>query len=195
MGEEKGGGGVIYLQLYLSFVQVGLFSIGGGYAALPLIQNQVVELHPWISLAEFTDLIAIAEMTPGPLAINAATFTGIRVGGVLGGLVGTLGFVTPALVIVSIMGFVYYRYKGLTLLQSILSSLRPAVVALIAGAGLSILGQVLFADGMTLETVNWIGALLFCLGFFLLRKFKLSPILVMALCGAISLLLGLVGLA
>lgn len=185
---------MIYLQLFLCFVQVGLFSIGGGYAALPLIQNQVVELNHWITMAEFTDLIAIAEMTPGPIAINASTFTGIRVAGILGGMVGTLGFVTPSLVIVSVMGFVYYRYKGLTVLQSILSSLRPAVVALIAGAGLSILGQVLFADGMTLEALNWIGGLLFCLAFFLLRKFKWSPILVMVICGAISLLLGLVGI-
>ena len=184
---------MIYLELFWSFVKVGLFSIGGGYAALPLIQNQVVELHPWITLGEFTDLIAIAEMTPGPIAINSATFVGIRIGGVLGGLVGTLGFITPSLVIVSVMAFVYYRYKGLTLLQSILSSLRPAVIALIAGAGLSILGQVLFADGMTQEAVNWMGGLLFCLALFLLRKFKCSPILVMVLCGGISLLLGLIG--
>lgn len=186
---------MIYWKLFCCFVQVGLFSIGGGYAAMPLIQNQVVELNGWITLAEFTDLIAIAEMTPGPIAINAATFVGIRVAGVLGGLVGTLGFLFPSLVIVSGMAFVYYRYKGLPVLQSILATLRPAVVALIAGAGLSILGQVLFADGMTLDTVNWIGALLFCLAFFLLRKFKFSPILMMALCGAISLLLGLVGMA
>ena len=90
---------MIYLQLLWCFLQVGLFSIGGGYAALPPIQSQVVELNQWITLAEFTDLIAIAEMTPGPIAINAATFVGIRVGGVLGGLVGTVGFLLPSLVI------------------------------------------------------------------------------------------------
>ena len=183
---------MIYLDLLWCFLQVGLFSIGGGYAALPLIQSQVVELNQWITLAEFTDLIAIAEMTPGPIAINAATFVGIRVAGVLGGLVGTAGFLLPSLVIVSLMGFIYYRFQGLTLLQSILSSLRPAVVALIAGAGLSILGQVLFGGGMTLETVNWVGGILFCLALFLLRKFKCNPILVMVLCGGLSLLIGLV---
>ena len=185
---------MIYLELFWCFIQVGLFSIGGGYAAMPLIQNQVVELHHWITLAEFTDLIAIAEMTPGPIAINAATFVGIRVAGVLGGVVGTLGFILPSLVIVSLMAFVYYRYKGLPVLQSILSSLRPAVVALIAGAGLSILLQVLFGGAeMTAANLNWVGGLLFCLAFFLLRKFKFSPILVMALCGGLSLLLGLLG--
>ena len=183
---------MIYLQLLWCFLQVGLFSIGGGYAALPLIQSQVVELNQWITLAEFTDLIAIAEMTPGPIAINAATFVGIRVGGVLGGLVGTVGFLLPSLVIVSLMGFVYYRWKGLTVLQSILGSLRPAVVSLIAGAGISILLQVLFGGGeMVPANLNWVGGLLFCLAFFLLRKYKLNPILVMVLCGAISILVGL----
>ena len=187
---------MIYLDLLWCFLQVGLFSIGGGYAALPLIQSQVVELNRWITLAEFTDLIAIAEMTPGPIAINAATFVGIRVGGILGGLVGTAGFLLPSLLIVSLMGFIYYRWKGLTVLQSILSSLRPAVVALIAGAGLSILLQVLFGgEGMTMENLNWVGGLLFCLAFFLLRKFKRNPILVMVLCGGLSLLLGLAGMA
>ena len=72
---------MIYLQLFISFLQIGLFSIGGGYAAMPLIQNQVVELHPWLTLQEFTDLITIAEMTPGPIAVNSATFVGIRIAG------------------------------------------------------------------------------------------------------------------
>ena len=187
---------MIYWKLFLCFVQVGLFSIGGGYAALPLIQSQVVELNHWITMAEFTDLIAIAEMTPGPLAINTATFVGIRIAGIGGGLVGTLGFVFPSLIILSIMAFIYYRYRGLTVLQSILASIRPAVVALIAGAGLSILLQVLFGGGtMTAENLNWVGGILFCLAFFLLRKFKLSPILVMAICGGISLVLGLLGIS
>lgn len=69
---------MIYLQLYLSFLQVGLFSVGGGYAAMPLIRSQVVELHPWMTLQEFTNLITIAEMTPGPIAVNCATFVGLR---------------------------------------------------------------------------------------------------------------------
>ena len=70
---------MIYLQLYLSFLQVGLFSVGGGYAAMPLIRSQVVELHPWMTLQEFTNLITIAEMTPGPIAVNCATFVGLRI--------------------------------------------------------------------------------------------------------------------
>ena len=87
---------MIYLQLFLSMFQIGLFSVGGGYVAIPLIQHQVVELHGWLSATEFTDIITIAEMTPGPIAINSATFVGIRVAGIPGALVATFGCVLPS---------------------------------------------------------------------------------------------------
>ena len=137
---------MIYLQLFLSFLQVGMFSIGGGYAAMPLIQSQVVELHSWLSMGEFTDLITIAEMTPGPIAVNSATFVGIRIAGIPGAMVATLGCILPSCFIVSLLAYIYYRYKGVSAIQSVLSSLRPAVVALIAAAGCSILQLVLFGD-------------------------------------------------
>ena len=82
---------MIYLQLFWSFLQIGLFSIGGGYAAMPLIQAQVVQNHPWLNMSEFTDLVTIAEMTPGPIAINSATFVGIRIAGIPGALIATFG--------------------------------------------------------------------------------------------------------
>lgn len=183
---------MIYLELLWSFIQVGLFSVGGGYAAMPLIRQQAVVLHPWLSMGEFTDLITIAEMTPGPIAINAATFVGIRVAGVGGALVATLGCILPSLIIVSALAYVYNRYKGLSALQSVLGSLRPAVVALIASAGLSVLGQVAFQGrAMALGSVNWLGLGLSAAAFFILRKYKWNPILVMALCGAVGLGAGL----
>lgn len=125
---------MIYLQLFWSFIQIGLFSIGGGYAAMPLIQAQVVQHHAWLTMSEFTDLITIAEMTPGPIAVNSATFVGIRIAGLPGALIATFSCILPSLFIVSLLAFIYYRYKSLSLLQSILASLRPAVVALIASA-------------------------------------------------------------
>ncbi len=88
---------MIYLQLFLSFLQVGMFSVGGGYAAMPLIQSQVVEQHGWLTMQEFTDLITIAEMTPGPIAVNSATFVGLRIAQVPGAIIATLGCITPAL--------------------------------------------------------------------------------------------------
>ena len=103
---------MIYMQLFFSFLLVGLFSIGGGYAAIPLIQAQVVQAHAWLSMAEFTNLVTIAEMTPGPIAVNAATFVGIRIAGVPGAVVATLGCIFPALILVSVLAYVYRRYKS-----------------------------------------------------------------------------------
>ena len=101
---------MIYLQLFLSFLQVGMFSVGGGYAAMPLIQSQVVEQHGWLTMQEFTDLITIAEMTPGPIAVNSATFVGLRIAQVPGAIIATLGCITPALFFVSllILGAAYF---------------------------------------------------------------------------------------
>lgn len=183
---------MIYLQLFLSFLQVGLFSIGGGYATMPLIQNQVVELHPWLTLQEFTDLITISQMTPGPIAVNSATFVGIRIAGIPGAIVATLGCITPALILVSLLAFVYNKYKDISVLQNVLSCLRPVVVSLILGAGLSILALVLF-NGQTpdVQVMDWIGTGSFVVAFVLLRKFKWNPILTMCLCGAAELVLHL----
>ena len=182
---------MIYLQLFLSFLQVGLFSIGGGYAAMPLIQSQVVGAHGWLTMNEFTDLITIAEMTPGPIAINAATFVGVRIAGPSGAVVATLACILPSCFIVSLLAFIYFRYKRLSALQSVLASLRPAVVALIAAAGLSILRVVAFGDrSVSLQSVDWIGIAIFAAAFVLLRKLKWNPIWVMALCGCARLGLG-----
>ena len=184
---------MIYLQLFLSFLQIGLFSIGGGYAAMPLIQSQVVEKHGWLTMNEFTDLITIAEMTPGPIAVNSATFVGIRIAGLPGAIIATFGCILPSIIIVSILAFVYYRYKGVGMLQSVLKSLRPAVVALILSAGLTILIHVVFGgQSAALANVEWHMLVIFCIAFFLLRKFKLNPILVMTLCGVAGLIVGLV---
>lgn len=181
---------MIYFSLFLSFLQVGMFSIGGGYAAIPLIQSQVVGLHGWLSLSEFTDLVTIAEMTPGPIAVNSATFVGTRIAGLPGALVATLGCILPSCFIVSLLAYIYYKYKELGALQSVLSSLRPAVVALIASAGLSILGLVAFSGAApAFSATNWVGVCLFAGAFFVLRKFKWNPILVMSLCGALGLVL------
>lgn len=176
---------MIILTLFVSFLQVGLLSVGGGYAAIPLIQQQAVERWGFISLAEFTDLVTIAEMTPGPIALNAATFVGIRAAGTAGALAATAGCVLPSVVIASLLALVYRRYAGLSLMQSMLACLRPAVVALIASAGLSILFQVIFGgETVSAEHVQVIELMLFGAAFALLRRAKLSPIFVMLLCGA-----------
>ena len=171
-----------YLDLFLSFFQIGLFSFGGGMAAMPLIQAQVVDRHGWLTMAEFTDLITISEMTPGPIAVNSSTFVGTRIGGTLGAFVATFGCILPSCLIVSLLAWLYFRYQNLSYIQGTLKGLRPAIVALIASAGLSILTLALQgANG-----INWLGALLFLAAFLVLRKWKTDPIYVMLGCGVLG---------
>ena len=181
--------------LFVSFLNIGVFSVGGGYAAIPLIQQQAVDLHHWLTLTEFTDLITIAEMTPGPIAVNSATFVGIRLAGLSGAIVATVGCILPSCLIVSMLAYLYFKYKTLRLMQDTLSCLRPAVVALIASAGLSILMLVLFGEEQAaLGAVRWTGASLFAAALFVLRKWKPNPIVVMLMCGGIGVLLHALGI-
>ena len=139
------------LDLFLCFVQVGLFSIGGGYAAMPMIQAKAVEYYHWLTMSEFTDLMTIAEMTPGPITVNSATFVGIRMAGIPGALVATMGCILPSLIIVSLLSWLYEKYRSMDAMQAVLACLRPAVVALIASAALTILRVVVFAGGYQRE--------------------------------------------
>ena len=172
---------MIYLQLFLSFLQIGMFSFGGGYAAMPLIQGQVVTAHHWLSMEEFTDLITISQMTPGPIAINSATFVGQRLGGMTGAIVCTLGCITPSLIIVLLLSWLYYKYKNLDIVQGVLGGLRPAIISMIAGAACTIFILAVFNSdlaGIQLDHFHGILFLLFAVGLFLLRKFRLNPILI-----------------
>ena len=183
---------MIYLELFWCFFQVGLFSIGGGYAAMPLIQTQVVDQHAWLTLNEFIDVITISQMTPGPIGINSATFVGIKIAGIGGALVATLGCVLPSCIIVLTLAHFYFKYQNLTAVRGILNGLRPAIIAMIASAGLSILLSASFAGGVlpaSLADVSWIGILLFLAAFFILKKWKLNPVWVMIGCGIIGMFL------
>lgn len=174
------------LSLFLSFVQIGLFSFGGGMAALPLIQDQVVQKYHWLTLSEFTDLVTIAEMTPGPIAINSATFVGKRIAGVAGSVVATLGCILPACIIVFVLAFLYFKFKSLKAMQGILSGLRPAVVAMIACAGMSILKMAVFDGVFAANSFNLFAAVLVLVSVFVLRKWKVNPIFVMLGCGVLG---------
>ena len=179
---------MIYLQLFLSFLQIGTFSFGGGYAAMPLIQGQVVQLHQWMTMSEFTDLITISQMTPGPIAVNSATFVGIKIAGIPGALVATLGCILPSCIIVTILARLYLRYRKMDMLQGILGTLRPAVVALIGSAGVLILISAFWGSTqqIALEHTKWHLAVIFLICFWLIWRKKKNPILVMVLAGVIN---------
>lgn len=182
---------MIYLQLFLSFLQIGCFSFGGGYAAMPLIQEQVVIRHQWLTMSSFADLVTIAEMTPGPIAVNAATFVGTQIAGPAGAIIATIGCILPSCVFVTLLAYIYTKYRSLSVLQGTLASLRPAVVAMIAKAGVTILISAFFMDGtftLARENVSLRMILYFAAALILLRKGKLNPILVMVLCGICEVL-------
>ena len=180
----------ILLQLFFAFIQVGLFSVGGGYAAIPLIQNQIVDIHGLMTLPEFTDLITIAEMTPGPISINSATFVGMRLAGIPGVLLCTLGCILPSCIFVTVLAHFYLKYQKMAMLQGVLGSLRPAVVAMIFSAGLLILVPALFQSGAVsflAGNFNIRMAVWFAIALFLLMKLKWDPVLVMVLTGVMEL--------
>jgi len=180
---------MILAQLLWSFFQIGLFSFGGGYAALPLIQNQIVDIHGWLTLQEFTDVLTISQMTPGPIALNAASFVGTRLAGLPGAIVASFGCVLPSLIIVLFLAWFYYRYRSLRFMQGILSGLRPAVVALIASAGLSILFLALFGSKplpSSFSEVKLYAVILFVVGFVIMRRRKLNPILMILGSGVLT---------
>lgn len=179
---------MIYLQLFLSFLQIGLFSFGGGYAAMPLIQGQVVTGHGWLTMSEFTDLITISQMTPGPIAVNSATFVGLKIAGVPGAVVATAGCILPSCIIVTILAKLYLKYRNMDLLQGVLKSLRPAVVAMIASAGILILVTAFWGSSavITFAGTKWSMVVIFMICLILLRKTKLNPIWVMVLAGVMK---------
>lgn len=178
---------MILLELFWSFFQVGLFSIGGGYAALPLIQNQVVVNHAWLNMSEFTDIITISQMTPGPIAINSATFVGTRIAGIGGAIVATLGCVLPSFIIVLLLAMLYKKYKNIKYVQGVLKSLQPAVVGLIASAGIVIVQNALFGgNAISFMSIDFLALALIAVCITVLRKTKFDPIFVMIGAGVIG---------
>ena len=156
---------MICLQLFLAFLQIGAFSFGGGYAAMPLIEEQVINTYHWMTMADFSDLVTIAEMTPGPIAVNAATFVGNQAAGIPGALIATLGVILPSCIFVTVLAWVYKKYRKLSMVQGVL---------------LFASGAVSFVSGNFQVRIF----LYFLFGLIALRKFKLGPIKTMVCCGA-----------
>ncbi len=185
---------MLFLELFIVYFQIGLFAFGGGYAAMPLIQNLVVEGKQWLTMAEYADLTTIAEMTPGPIAVNSATFVGQKMAGLPGAIVCTFGCILPSLIIVLTLAYFYTKYRELRIIKAVLGELRPAVVAMIASAGLTILMMALFGTGSISEIrgLRIIEFILFLTALFALRKYKVNPILVIfgtAICGTVLYML------
>ena len=180
---------MIYLNLLWEFIQIGLFTIGGGYAALPLIKNRIVDINGYISLAEFMDIIAIAD----PLLVHShqrGDFVGVKTAGILGGLISTIGFVLPSLTIVLILSLLYGKYKELSVIKTTLKTIRPVTLGLIAVAAATII-KLAFLGGQIarIDHIDYVAIGLFAVSLSALRAFKLNPIWIMLGCGGAGLLL------
>jgi chromate transporter len=182
---------VIHLSLFFSFLQVGLFSIGGGYAILPMIQSVIVEGNHWLTPAEYNDLIAISQMTPGPIAINAATFVGMKMAGFPGAVSATLGSVAAPGLISFAFAIIYQRYKSLKAAEGILKGLRPCVTGLVASAGASYVLEVFWLRGQEIPVDIWAIAL-FAICFVMFRR-KANPLAMILAAGAVGIAAGAAG--
>lgn len=169
---------MIYLQLFKTFFLIGLFSFGGGYASMELIRSRVVMQQQWLTNTEFTDIISIAEMTPGPLGINIASFVGTRTGGIPGTIIATMSYVLPAMIIVLILAKVYYKCRNLNGVQGVLKGLRPAVAAMVLAAALKLVGTAWWdgLENLSLSATNWVAIPITILFLILLQKKKVGPV-------------------
>ncbi|MDD4141746.1 MAG: chromate transporter [Bacteroidales bacterium] len=167
---------MIYLQLFWTYFKIGLFSFGGGYAMLPFIQDEVVNKHNWITPSDFTDIIAISQMTPGPIGINTATYIGYTVtGNVWGSIIATAAVCIPSFIIVLLVSYYYNKYKNSKLVKSVMNGLRPVIVGLIAAAAIMLINKTTF--------INYGSWIIFALAFILIKFTKIHPILVIILAG------------
>ncbi|MBR4395465.1 MAG: chromate transporter [Eubacteriaceae bacterium] len=179
---------MIYLQLFISFFQIGILSFGGGYAAMPLIEKQVIDVRHWMSYQEFTDPITIDELTPGPIAINAATFVGTRIAGPLGAVCATLGNVAPCCIIALILAKIYSKYKDTWIISGAITGLRCMVVALIANSAITIMRNAFFTESsVDITSLDWFAVVLFAASLVVLKKTKIPPLAVMLIDGVIGM--------
>ena len=183
---------MIFLELFYTFLKIGLFSFGGGYGMLSVIQNEVVERHSWITATEFTDIVAVSQMTPGPIGINSATYvgysavlnaTGSEELAVLGSLVASFAVMLPSLILMYIVSRFFMKYSKHPMVESVFKVLRPAVVGLIASAALLLMTEENFGSPSESTLQFCISVVLFVAAFVAMKIFKVSPILILFLAG------------
>lgn len=183
---------MIFLQLFYTFFKIGLFGFGGGYAMISMIQGEVVTRHEWLSSNEFTDIIAISQMTPGPIGINSATYVGysavVNAGyshavGILGSTIATASVVLPSFILMVLISKFFLKYQKHPIIASVFEGLRPGVVGLLAAAALVLM------NGENFGTYNWqilTSIILFAGTFIASYRYKVNPILLIVICGIIG---------
>lgn len=183
---------VIYLKLFWTFFKIGLFGFGGGYGMLSLIQNEVVENHQWISNSEFTDIVAVSQMTPGPIGINSATYVGYkaienvgmsRTQAIFGSLLASFSVMLPSFILMLLISAFFMRYKDHNSVQTVLKWLRPVVVGMLAAAVLLLLNEENLGGFQRDNLQLYVSVGLFILAFLATYVWKIGPIKVILLAG------------
>ena len=181
---------MLYLQLFYTFFKIGLFGFGGGYAMLSMIQGEVVTRHGWLTSQEFTDIVAISQMTPGPIGINSATYVGFTAtGSVWGSIIATLAVVLPSFILMLAISKFFLKYQKHPVVEAVFSGLRPAVVGLLASAALVLMNAENFSSPKEDMYSFIISCLIFLVAFIGTMKYKLNPILMIVACGIAGLIL------
>ena len=171
---------IVLVQLFISFFKIGAFSFGGGYAMLPLLEKELVQKHQWITTADFIDILAISEMTPGSIAINSATFLGYNVAGILGGAIATIAVVLPSFIVITLIFRFINKFKNSPYVDWIFRGIRPIIMGLIGAAAITV-GKTSFID--------FKAVLLALLVFYLVSFKKLNAILGIVFAGALGIIL------
>lgn len=187
---------MIYIQLFYEFFKIGLFALGGGLATLPFLYDLAAR-YTWFDASLLPNMIAVSESTPGPIGVNMATYAGFSAGGILGGIIATLGLVTPSVIIIMIIAGFLNKFKENVYVKSAFYGLRPAVTALIAIAGFEVLKVTIFTFNNFLLSKNFLdlfnikALILFILFYLATLKFKLHPIIFIILGALVGVVLGL----
>lgn len=186
---------MIFLQLFYTFFKIGLFGFGGGYAMLSMIQGEVVTRYEWLSSSEFTDIVAISQMTPGPIGINSATYVGytaiVNAGyshtiGIIGSIVATCSVVLPSFILMILISKFFIKYQKHKSVVSVFNGLRPGVVGLLAAAALVLMNEENFGTDYYSIIIS---VMIFLSVFIASHKYKVNPILLIVLCGVAGIFL------
>lgn len=176
---------MIYLQLFISYLKIGFFGFGGGYAMLSLIQNEIVEQRAWLTTSQFADIVAISQITPGPIAINSATYIGYSVGGVWGSVVATAAVCLPALTIMLTLTKFFIKLRNNIYVHNVVASMKPMVVGMIAAAALMLMFPSRAADASFIDYWSWI---IFAIAL-VASYMKVNPILLIIFSAAAGVLI------
>lgn len=184
---------MMLLKLFLTFFKIGLFTVGGGYAMLPMIQSEVINAG-WLPSEELVNFIAVSESTPGPFAVNIATYIGTEMAGITGSVCATLGVIMPSFIIIIMVAKFFEKFKENNIVQGCMSGLKPAVIGLIASAVISIGKTVLFPLGVSLSVFSdkmfYVSLAIFLVMAFLVIKKKTHPILIICISATVGILAG-----